>query len=80
MAQDCYKTTEGKEYPRLTRAALQTVNILLNWIFTALATVQASLVFTPYLTHKKQQERDLEWTNVGHPTTLVKIEKWICST
>jgi len=30
MAQDCYKTTEGKEYPRLTRAALQTVNILLN--------------------------------------------------
>jgi len=54
MAQDRYKTIEAKEHPR--RAVLQMVNVLLNCISAALATVQASLVFTPYLTHKKQQE------------------------
>jgi len=62
---------------------ITTVNILLNWLSTALATVQANLVFTPYLNHKNQQERNLEWTEVGHPTALVKTEKWIqafCST
>ena len=56
MAQDCCKTTEVKEYPRLTHAVLQRVNFLLHWISAALATVQGSLVFSPYLTHKKQQE------------------------
>jgi len=61
MAQDCYKTTEVIEHPSLTRAVLQTVNILLHWIYAALAAVQASLVFTPYLTNKKQQERDVGW-------------------
>ena len=59
MAQDCYKTLEVKEHPTLTREVLQTVNILFHWISSALATVQASLVFTPYLTHKKQPEGDL---------------------
>jgi len=59
MAQNCYKTVEVKEHPTLTRAVLQTVNILLHWISSALAAVQASLVFTPYLTHKKQPEGDL---------------------
>jgi len=54
MAQDCDKTIEAKEHPNLTRAVLQTVNILLHWISVALlATVQASLVFSPYLAHKK---------------------------
>ena len=28
--------------------------------------MQTSIVFTPYLTHKKQQERDLGWTKVPH--------------
>jgi len=45
MAQDCYKTTEGKEHPRLARAVLQIVNIysteyLELWL-------QCSLVFAP---------------------------------
>ena len=66
MAQDCYKTIEVKEYPTLTRAVLQTVNILLHWISSALATVQASLVFTRYLIHKKQPEGDLGWIKVRH--------------
>ena len=66
MGQDCYKTTEVKKDPSSTRARLQTVNILLHWISVALATVQASLVFTPYLTHKKRRERDLGWTKVPH--------------
>jgi len=56
MALDCYKTIEVREHPSLTRALLQTVNVLLHWISAALATVQAGLVFTPYLTHKKQRE------------------------
>jgi len=30
MAQDCYKTIEDQEHPTLTRAVLQTVNILLH--------------------------------------------------
>jgi len=52
MGQDCYETTEIKKHPSLARAVLQTVNILLHWISVALATVQASLVFTPILTIK----------------------------
>ena len=59
MAQDNYKTIEVKEHPGLTRAVLHTVNILLNCISAALAKVQASLVFIPYLNHKKHQARDL---------------------
>ena len=58
MAQGCYKTTEVKEHPGLTRVVLHTVNILLHWISAALAKVQASLVFIPYLNHKKHQERE----------------------
>jgi len=46
MPQDCCKTIEVKEHPSLTRAVLQAVNFLLHWIS----------VFTPHLTHKKQQE------------------------
>jgi len=30
MAQDCYKTIEVRENPSLTRAVLQTVNVLLH--------------------------------------------------
>ena len=52
MAQDCYKTIEVKEHLSLTRAVLQIVNIFSHWMSVALDTVQASLVFTPYLTHK----------------------------
>jgi len=61
MARDCYKTVEVKEHPSLTRVVSQTVNILLHWNYVALAAVQASLVYIPYLTHKKKQERDLSW-------------------
>jgi len=73
MAQDkiATKQLEVKEHPSWTPAVLQTVNILLHWIYAALATVQASLVFTPYLTRKKQQERDLDWMKVPH---------WPCAT
>jgi len=71
MAQDCYKTVELTKHPSLTRAMLQTVNILLHWISAALATVQASLVFTPYLTHEKQQEGDLGWMKVAYLIGLV---------
>ena len=42
LAQDYCKTTEVKEHPSLTRAVLQTVNILLHWLSVDLATVQAS--------------------------------------
>jgi len=45
------QTAEVKERPSLTRAVLQTVNILFHWISVALATVQAGLVFAPYRTH-----------------------------
>jgi len=30
MALDCYKTIEVREHPSLTRALLQTVNVLLH--------------------------------------------------
>jgi len=55
MAQDCFKTIEVKENLSLTRAVLQTVNILSHWMSVALATLQASFVFTPYLTHKSNK-------------------------
>jgi len=55
MAQDCFKTIEVKEKLSLTRAVLQTVNILPHWMSIAMATVQASLVFTPYLTLKSNK-------------------------
>ena len=73
MAKDCYKTIFSQRTSSLTRSALQTVNILLHWISASKATVQASLVFTPYLTHKKQQERPglNESSNVPHFTGLV---------
>jgi len=57
MAQDYSKTIEVKENTSLTRAVLQTINIFLHLLSAALAIVQASLAFTPYLTHEKQQER-----------------------
>ena len=53
------QTIEIKKHPSLTRAILQTVRILLHGIFAALATVRASLAFIPYLTSKKQEERNL---------------------
>jgi len=77
MAQGCYKTIEVKKHLSVTCAVLQTVNILLHWISAALATVQASLVFTPYLTHKKQQERDPSWTKAPHCSCLVARIVWI---
>jgi len=78
MAQDCYKTAEVKGHPSLIRAVLQTVNILFHWISVALATVQASFVFTPYLTHKKQQERDLGWTKVPYwPRVIWKMDSGV---
>jgi len=55
MAQDCYETTEVKENLSLTRAVLQTVNILPHWMSVALATVHASHVFAPCLTHKSNK-------------------------
>jgi len=64
MAEDYYKTIEIKEHPSTTRAVLQTVTILLLAISAVLATVRASLAFIPYLTIKKQQERNLGWTKV----------------
>jgi len=77
-ARDCYKTIEVKEHPSLTRAVLQTVNILFHWISAALATAQASLVFTPYRTHEKQQERDLGWTKVPHwPRVIWKTDSGV---
>ena len=41
---------------------LQIVNTLHHLISAAFVTVLANLVFAPYLTHKKQQERDLGLT------------------
>jgi len=58
MAVDCYKTIEVTEHPSLTRAVLQTVNVLLLWGYSAGYNLHwgYSLVFTPYLTQKNQQE------------------------
>jgi len=44
---------------------------LRHLISPALATVQTSLAFTPYLTHKKQQETDLGWTKVPHWSRVI---------
>jgi len=57
MAQDCYETTDVKESLSLTRAVLQTVNILPHWMSAVLATVHASHVFAPYLTHKSNKRK-----------------------
>jgi len=59
MAEYYYKTIEIKELPSITLAVLQTVGILLLAISAVLATARASLAFIPYLTIKKQQQRNL---------------------
>jgi len=66
---------------QLNTRGVTEVNILLHWMSVALATVQARLVFTPYLTHKKQKERDLGWTKVHHwPRIIWKMDSGVCST
>jgi len=65
-----------KEHPNLTWAVLQTISSLLLGISAALATVRVSLAFIPYLTNKKQQERNLGWTKVPQwPRVIWKIDR-----
>jgi len=52
--------------------------ILRHWISAAVATVWASLAFTLYLTHKKQQEIDPGWTKVPHwPCVIWKMDSGV---